>query len=213
MLVDHSAVVLLKAWLQSGYIPAEYREYVVIAYKTMRIIGRISLPIFAFCIAEGFFYTKSKLGYFRRIFLFACLSEIPYDLAICGKIVKLNNQNVLFTFSLAIIMLMIFDKLEQMDNLRYFLMVVFAVVGYFLHSDYGVVGILFVGIFYLFREDRMHRYLFSGACMLLDPGQLLSLPFMASYSGEKGRNHKKLFYLFYPLHLMMLWCIKMYLFQ
>lgn len=42
--------------------------------------GRIAFPIFAFMIVEGYFHTHNFEKYVQRLFLFALLSEIPFDL-------------------------------------------------------------------------------------------------------------------------------------
>ena len=51
----------------------------------IRKVGRISFPIFAFFIAEGFFYSKDRRRYLLRMLLFAVISELPFDLAFFGK--------------------------------------------------------------------------------------------------------------------------------
>ena len=52
----------------------------------MRMIGRLAMPLFSFCIAEGYRYTKDRKKYLLRMGLFALISEIPFDLAFAGKI-------------------------------------------------------------------------------------------------------------------------------
>ena len=47
MVIDHVALYLM--------------EYGTVLYETMRCIGRIAFPVFAFLIAEGFIHTKSSL--------------------------------------------------------------------------------------------------------------------------------------------------------
>ena len=39
----------------------------------LRIIGRLSLPIFAFLVAEGYHYTRNIKQYMFRIFIFAII--------------------------------------------------------------------------------------------------------------------------------------------
>ena len=50
-----------------------------------RMIGRLAMPLFSFCIAEGYSHTKDKKKYLFRIGVFALISEIPFDLAFEGK--------------------------------------------------------------------------------------------------------------------------------
>ena len=46
-----------------------------------RIIGRVSFPIFAFLLVEGFKHTSNKLKYFLRLILFAIITQPIYDYA------------------------------------------------------------------------------------------------------------------------------------
>lgn len=48
MVIDHIALYLM--------------EYGTVLYETMRCIGRIAFPVFAFLIAEGFIHTKAGTG-------------------------------------------------------------------------------------------------------------------------------------------------------
>ena len=44
-------------------------------------IGRISFPMFAFMIVEGYFHTSNLKNYVKRLLIFALISEIPFNLA------------------------------------------------------------------------------------------------------------------------------------
>lgn len=71
-------------------------------YIAMRIIGRLSFPIFAFLIAEGCRHTHNIRKYFLRLIVFAFISEIPFDLMISGEPFYLKDQNVYFTLAIAV---------------------------------------------------------------------------------------------------------------
>ncbi len=55
-------------------------------------IGRISFPIFAFCLAYGWIYSGNKIKYFTRIMICALFSQIPFCLAFYPlNLIQSNN--------------------------------------------------------------------------------------------------------------------------
>ena len=66
------------------------------AYMIARGIGRISFPIFAFILVEGFYYTANRVKHGITLGVFAIISEIPYNM-MYGRFFYLENQNVIFT--------------------------------------------------------------------------------------------------------------------
>lgn len=84
MLLDHvGAVFGLTGW---NIISSELSEF-------FRLIGRVSFPLFAFSVANGWEYTKNKESYFYRIVTCACFSQIPYTLAFYPVNTMYINQN------------------------------------------------------------------------------------------------------------------------
>ena len=72
MLIDHTAEVF--GW--------EGWDLLSLDSDILRYIGRFSFPIFAFCLVEGWKHTRRKEDYFSRILIFACISQVPFSMAL-----------------------------------------------------------------------------------------------------------------------------------
>lgn len=177
----------------------------------LRIIGRLSFPIFAYVLAEGFVYTKDVKKYLLRLGIFALLSEIPYDLAIMGSVLEFTHQNVFFTLFFGVLMLWIITKTKNMF-LQYGIVVVMLLLCQFLNTDYSNIGILMIFIFYIFRERKIEKLLIVGLIFIALTGgiqlyAILALPLIALHNREQGPKMKAFFYLFYPAHLLILYLV------
>lgn len=190
-----------------------------------RIIGRIAMPIFAFMIAEGCCYTRSKLRYFLSVLGLGLLCQTVY-VAFAGGWELCMPVN----FSLSILLVC---TLEQAVKERSWLWAaLFALVMalvYLLNEavtlDYGFWGCM-LPLFcclprVLGRQERWLRVLTLGIGMVLlsmnssvlQWYSLMALPLLLLYSGQRGKAKMKyFFYIFYPLHLAVLqgiaWLIK-----
>lgn len=77
---------------------------------------------------------------------------------------------------------------------------------------YGLYCGAYLGIL-LFMGLSMEPALSSGKCLeflfrdAIQWLQILALPLMLLYNGRRGRNLKYLFYIFYPLHITVLFCL------
>lgn len=125
----------------------------------MTCVGRIAFPIFAFQVAEGYAHTKNFKKYLLRMFLFALISEIPFNLMSGGWWIHPFGQNVMFTFCLSLLLIRVIDKARQRHwALGLLAVAVGAFVGYFVGMftfvDYYGYGILMVLMFWLFRDVK-----------------------------------------------------------
>lgn len=190
-----------------------------------RMIGRLAMPIFSFCIAEGYAHTRDKKKYLLRMGLFALISEIPFDLAFEGKI-GLGHQNIMLSFFLAILALMLYDAIrgpagegEKKPVGRILLglltVLAMAVLALVLKADYTVFAVISVFLFYVLREK--HPLLRSGVgvgflALTRTVGYysatVFSLIPLLLYNGKRGRGLKWLFYAFYPGHLLLLYLLR-----
>lgn len=188
----------------------------------MRMIGRLAMPLFSFCIAEGYAHTKNKQRYLLRMGVFALVSEIPFDLAFEGR-VGLGHQNIMLSFFLAILALMLFDRIRGEGKehaagktlLGILCVCAVAVLALVLRADYTLFAVLAVFLFYVLRNR--HPLLRCGVgvgflALTRTVGYYratgLSLIPLLLYNGKRGRGLKWLFYAFYPGHLLLLYLLK-----
>ena len=194
----------------------------------LRIIGRIAMPIFAFMIAEGCFYTRKKLKYFLLVFGLGLICVAGYYFG-NGKF----YFNILITFSFSIAIVYAVNHAVQSKKPVAFLLPAFAVAfSFFINYampkitgtaawrvDYGFFGTLLPVAIYLFKDFRLKLLALTVGIALIavEDGWLqwwafLSLPFIVLYDGTRGMlNLKYLFYIYYPVHLVVIYGIYMYL--
>lgn len=199
-------------------------------------LGRLAFPIFAFQLCEGYRHTSDYRRYRRRLLVFALLSEIPFNLFYAGSVIFPFHQNVLFTLLLGLLAIRQADRLRREEGIKkkslrcLALLLIFA-GGVVLFPDYGLMGVMTVLCFFVFRDHRLFQLaamavlniftfkgqtipvsLFGLACDFPIQGfALLALPLIWLYNGEKGRGGKGLrlfWYIFYPLHMLALYFIQ-----
>lgn len=121
-------------------------------------IGRISFPLFAFMIVEGYFRTKNLKRYAGRLLLFAILSEIPFNLAMGSRLFYPIHQNVLWGFLISLALIHWNEKVGKTRNicLRVLVGSLSLLLGYLLGLltmvDFYHAGVLTVLVFYFFRQ-------------------------------------------------------------
>ena len=200
MIIDHIAVCLSIAMTQPEL------------YGILRMIGRISFPIICFCLAEGYVHTKNIQVYIMRLFIFALISEIPYDIGRGSlRFIEFGHQNVFFTLCLGLLTIYIIENLCENRASKIITVFLSCIAAYGMKMDYYFAGILLILAFYYFRENRIYR-IFS-VCLfnlyLTQPSGIISLFFIELYNGKKGADIKYLLYAFYPVHFVVLFIIRM----
>lgn len=220
MFIDHFAVIILKnaVIMEAPYSLFTDSQFAVLVscYEAGRAIGRLALPIFAFLLVEGFLHTRNLKKYLVRLFIFALISEIPYDLAFGTSAIDFSQQNVFFTLFLALAVISLSRKLPGKIWLLP-LAALAALAGYYLKLDGSYYGVWMVTIFYMLKDKTLLKCLSVLALQLIiclifnEPVLTLSslfatLPLIAIYlyNGRRGQNLKYFFYIFYPAHLLLL---------
>lgn len=204
MLVDHFAVAVY--WQTAG---CDYNVYYV-----MRRVGRIAFPIYCFLLVEGFYHTRNVAKYLRNCFLFALLSEIPFDMAIFGEVYYPQGQNVFFTLCIGLGALVLLDRFKARYETGFMLLklgviVAAACAGEILDVDYHWKGVLFIIMFYYIRDMqewlRNLAVICAFAYEVTAPLAVIPIHF---YNGKRGRQMKYLFYAIYPVHLLVFGLIR-----
>lgn len=184
--------------------------------EVLRIIGRLSLPIFAFLLTEGLLRTRNLKSYMLRVVAFGFISQIPYSLA---NYLVGNDPFSLNIFFLLALGLGALALARRQSNIWVgaLIIVAAAILATIFRIDYGAYGILLIASCYL-----MHSRVLLGstlfvisnlATMVLLPYPIgfiqmfaiVSLPLILSYNGKPGLKISRWwFYWFYPAHLALL---------
>lgn len=212
MFIDHLAAYYLR------YDPQFIHPLFVIGHKQisiyflLRTVGRLAFPIFAFLIVEGFIHTHSRKKYGRNLLLFAFISEIPWNLAHSGTW-HYAGQNVLFTLFVGFLGLCAIEHFREDRRWLAASLIGLLVLSVLLRSDYSCSGYGFILMLYVLRNNRLLQAVIG--CCFLSSRWLAGLAFIPinMYNGRrgfiKGPVAKYLFYAFYPLHLLVLYFLRL----
>ena len=221
MLIDHIGATVVLRMLQS--IPQQDMT-LYWTYYAMRIVGRIAFPIYCFLLVEGAAHTRSPKKYALRLFVGMLLAEIPFDLAFSYRgfvPFDWSSNSVMVTLLLGFGMLMCMDRVRGVWKAAVALP--FYIMAELLQTDYAGLGIAIIAVFALTRGlEREKLWCAAGLCLVLYPGArmnvggvMVNLEWFAAlalipifcYNGRKLTGSKAAqwgFYLFYPVHLLIL---------
>ena len=211
MLVDHTA------WLFVTPFTPEW--------QIMHFIGRFTGPTMAVFIAEGYIHTRDVNKYTLRLGLFALISWPCFSLMETGRIEPMFG--VIYTLFLSLLAIRICDSDY---NIVAKVLGVAAMFALSLYGDWPIFDVAFALAAFLFYEKKALRwaihcaisvcsvaysvYLYTShgwpwTVAVYEFGEfLVPLVFCLFYNGEGGSRrpvHKWVFYVFYPLHMLVLW--------
>ena len=182
---------------------------------SFRVIGRISMPLFAFCIAKGFYYSKKNntlIKYMRNLLLLTLFAQIPFGYISSGT-------NIGATWLIAIMILTIQDVYKSKLINKTIISILLIGLAIYLKVDYSICGIMMPVIFYYYwikeKKIRIFCVLFIALnifYILINEGWIIqifsgiSIAIIFNYENyeEKIKLPKKFYYMFYPAHLIVL---------
>lgn len=187
-------------------------------------IGRLSFPIFAFLITEGYVHTSNLKKYYIRLLIFAVISQIPFMIFRKNLIGEWKLLNVLFTFLLGLSTIIMYDRVNN-KFISYLGIVSIFILAYFIKLDYGLYGVLAIFIMFAFKKSKnltilllfldniLNLYLLQ--LLVWDKTVILFVLFtmiayiiaMYCYNGKVGRKIKYFFYWFYPVHMVVIYVV------
>ena len=176
-----------------------------------RIIGRLALPIFCLGVAQGFIHTSNFYKYLERLIVFAFIAQFSFGLAV-NDFFKLN---IIFGFALALIILKFLTQKKYLWALPFFALPLF------IEFDYGLFSIAMILCFYFFRNRNALLLTALTTSLLIfnwNNAWIQGFAFfgvlLAIYWPKdrlKLKLPKMFFYWFYPLHLLILYLIRLIL--
>lgn len=213
MLIDHANKAIILPYLEVGSTLSKISSI-------FDVLGRIAFPLFSFFIVEGFFRTHSRKKYLLNLLFFAVISEVPYDMFSSKVFLEFRLNNVLFSLALSLISIWILDEFrnkfeEKLGNFWILfsipLLIVMYFVSIFVSGDYDFHAILTAFFFYIFYDKPLTSAFFAYISIIKEWWSILGFGLTIMYNGKKGKQNKIFNYLFYPVHLLLLGLLRMYL--
>jgi hypothetical protein len=178
--------------------------------SAMQLLGGLAVPLFAYLLVEGFCKTSNYKKYLLRMVCFAVLSEVPYDLANSGKLLDLSSQNALVTMCICLLLLYFLRMTGQLTGgFSVAAKIVITLCGVFwvtlFRAQYGLCVVLLVAVFYVFYTRHLLKTVLGAVISLLYvTGPLSFYGIWCCNEERKDILSKYVYYVFYPLHLLVL---------
>lgn len=212
MLIDHTAKHVL------AYVPFARHHLFTLGSHDVNLlyimvsIGRIAFPIFAYLIVEGYIHTHDRKAYGRNLLLFALLSEIPWNLIHTGTLFY-NRQNVFFTLFLGYLGIWCIDHFRHSIKRQAVSLLSLLLASFLLRADYSCTGVALILMTYTLRNNKLLMSVIgTGLFSSTWRSGLAYIP-ICMYNGKRGfiqgSTLKYAFYAFYPLHLLILYFIRL----
>ncbi|MDR0396839.1 MAG: conjugal transfer protein TraX [Oscillospiraceae bacterium] len=128
MIIDHTAAV---------FFPRQY---------WLRIIGRVSFPLFCWCLVVGADYTRNIGRYALRLLALAVISQPPFMLA-------LNHR--WWDFNIFVTLLLGLIGIAGIQRGRFELPALALIASCFYRMDYGFRGVACILVMYALRKNPM----------------------------------------------------------
>lgn len=182
----------------------------------MQALETCAVPVFAFLLTEGMAHTSDVKRYLMRVLGTAAGAEIPYNLAMSGKLLDFGSRNPVFGLVFAMVVILLCRPYEEKSfkNLliRLFAVLCGALWCGMLRIEYGGMPVIIAAVLWAFRRKPSYRNVAGAAATVVC--SLGSMFFMAApmgflavflYNGEEGDLDPRVKYAVYPAALLLGW--------
>lgn len=201
----------------------------------LHIIGRITAPIMFFFIAEGYYYTRNVKKYIMRLFIFSIISHFAYCFAFGINYIPFsegsvfNQTSIMWPLTLSVIALYIANGNNKLKEYQKVLLVILICILAF-PGDFSSIAVMAILSIYSNRGNLNKQMLsmmlwlslyglisfifVDKAYGIISLFAILSYPLLKNYNGERGKvkGLKYLFYIYYPLHLVVIGILRIILY-
>ena len=227
----------LFAWLSLMKEPGLPTPYpaMPVWQRILSHMSLICPPVMFFFVADGYKYSRDRKKYALRLLIFACITQIP-DWIVFLPRNGWWTSNVIFTLLLGLLEIMAWES-GYTKKKRILLVILLEAASLLIMSDWLIFGGLFILFLHIYRDEPKKRFvsytvtaavwkgteiifeIVNGsltAASLLDnmldfTAVMLAYLLMTTfYSGKKGKHpvfSKWFFYIFYPLHYMIIYAV------
>lgn len=194
----------------------------------LQMIGRLAFPIFAYLTVLGVESTNKPLKYMMTLLFFAVVSQVPYFLAF--GIQPLERLNILFSLSLSAMTIYFYDKRSPIAFFPLLVSMILPIEGsYYVvltavgvkllksASKLGVLVLVALNLQFVLFSSEIHTQiqiisLFAVPLIFLHIKNKLKKEILISKDSLAYSFRKYFFYIFYPLHLTLIFYINMPIF-
>ncbi len=216
MLIDHLA------W---AFVPTS-----TILGQVMHFIGRLTGPTMAFFLTEGYIHTSNRTKYALRLGVFALISWIPFSLFETYTW-PTTQLGVIYTLFLGMLAVWVWDRSPLPYAFKW--CVILGLVYASQLGDWQYFDVCWPLVLFIYKDKPRMKwtafYMLSAVAVLFCWSEyrvwyynLFNLGVFAAgllvqfgYNGQKGSSHpfhRWFFYIFYPVHLLVLYYAKLWVY-
>lgn len=220
----------LLAWLT--LMRGEELENMPLWQNLISNLALVCPPVMFFSVADGYKYTRDRKKYALRLLIFACISQIP-DWLVMQPVYGWWTSNVIFTLFFGLLSIFAWES-DKKKWQKILLIILCNAATVLIMSDWLIFGVLFILFLHIFRERpkaRLISYTVIAAIWQIiavissgitdvkvwTDSLLRFAVVMLSYfcvtvlcNGKKGKHpvfSKWFFYIFYPVHYLIIFAV------